>query len=126
MPSLADATETRPFPQPGNREQFPAKRLPNAKKLSGIIGPPNMETLTIHAASARSAQKMLAALTEFPAELVENGDGCMVVVNLGGDAQIVGVLHALQQYVTERGAGAAQVEFNGNSYAMHPEPEPGL
>ena len=84
-----------------------------------------METLTIHAASARSAQKMLAALTEFPAELVENDGSCMVVVNLGGDAQIVGVLNALQQYVTQRAAGAAQVEFNGNSYAMHPEPEPG-
>jgi hypothetical protein len=84
-----------------------------------------METLTIHAASARSAQKMLAALTGFPAELVENGDSCMVVVNLGGNGQIVGVLNALQQYVTERAAGAAQVEFNGNRYAMHPEPEPG-
>jgi hypothetical protein len=83
-----------------------------------------METLTIHAASSQSAQKILAALTEFPAELVENGDGCMVVVNLGADAQIVGVLHAIQQYVTERAAGAAQVEFNGNSYVMHPEPEP--
>jgi hypothetical protein len=85
-----------------------------------------METLTIHAASARSAQQMLAALTEFPAELVENGDGCMVVVNLGGDAQIVGVLNALQRYVTKRGVGAAQVELNGNSYVMHPEAEPGV
>jgi len=84
-----------------------------------------METLTIHAATAKSADEMLEALADFPAELVESGGSSMVVVDLGGDAQIVGVLNALQQYVTERAAGAAHVEFNGTNYVMHPEPEPG-
>jgi len=37
----------------------------------------------------------------------------------------VAVLNALQEYVTERADGAAQVEFNGHSYVVHPEPEPG-
>jgi hypothetical protein len=83
-----------------------------------------METLTIHAASAQSANEMLQALSDFPAELVESGEGSMVVVDLGGDSQIVGVLNALQRYVTQRAAGAAHVEFNGTSYAMHPEPDP--
>jgi len=82
-----------------------------------------MKTLTIHAASAQSAQGMLEALDDFPAELVEAGESCMVVVDLGGDAQIVGVLSALQHYVTERASGAARVEFNGTNYVMHPEPE---
>jgi hypothetical protein len=83
-----------------------------------------METLTIHAASDRSAREMLEALNDFPAELVQAGDSSMVVVDLGGDAQIVGVLSALQEYVTNRGDGAAHVEFNGTNYVMHPEPEP--
>jgi hypothetical protein len=83
-----------------------------------------VETLTIHAASAKSANEMLEALSDFPAELVESGESSMVVVDLGGDAQIVGVLNALQQYVTNRGDGAAHVEFNGTNYVMHPEPDP--
>ena len=85
-----------------------------------------METLTIRAASPESAQAILDALADFPAELVEMGFSSTVVVSLGGDAQIVSVLSALQKFVTERAAGAAQVEFNGTSYVMHPEPEPGL
>jgi len=86
-----------------------------------------VKTLTIHAASDRSAREMLEALNDFPAELVRAGDSCMVVVDLGGEGQIVGVLSALQQYVTQRAAGAAHVEFNGTNYVMHPEadPEPG-
>jgi hypothetical protein len=84
-----------------------------------------METLTIHAASPESAQEMLAALSGFPAELTEIGDSHLVVIPLGAaDAEIVGVLNALQVYVTARGDGAAQVEFNGHNYVMHPEPEP--
>ena len=84
-----------------------------------------MKNLTIHAASATSAQEMLEALSDFPAELVANDGTYAIVVDLGGDAQIVGVLNALQRYVTERAAGAAHVEFNGTNYAMEPEPEPG-
>jgi hypothetical protein len=85
-----------------------------------------MKTLTIHAASAESAREMLAALSGFRAELTEIEDSYLIVIPLdGADAEIVGVLNALQEYVTGRADGAAQVEFNGHSYVMHPEPEPG-
>jgi len=82
-----------------------------------------METLTIRAVSPESARSVLNALAEFPAELVETSYGSSVVISLGGDAEIVSVLNALQAYVTARAAGAAQVEFNGTSYVMHPERE---
>ena len=85
-----------------------------------------MKTLTIHAASPESAHEMLGALSGFPAELTETADDYVVVIPLGGaDAEIVAVLNALQGYVTDRASGAAKVEFNGHSYVMHPEAEPG-
>jgi len=66
---------------------------------------------------------MLAALSGFRAELVENAEGCEVIVSLGrGDAEIVGVLNALEQHVAERASGPARIDLNGRSYVMHPEP----
>ena len=80
-----------------------------------------METLTIHAASPETARAMLAVLSEFRAELVESADGCQVVVSLGrGDREIVGVLEALEEYVSLRGIGPARVDVYGKSYALHP------
>ncbi len=86
-----------------------------------------METLTIQAASRESARAMLAALSEFQAELIETVDGrCEVVVNLGrGDREIVAVLSALEAYVTQRARGPARLELNGRNYVMHPEQESG-
>jgi hypothetical protein len=67
---------------------------------------------------------MLAALSSFRSELVESADGYEVVVGLPrGDGEVVAVLNALEQYVTERGSGPAQVELDGHSYVMHPVPE---
>jgi hypothetical protein len=83
-----------------------------------------MENLRIDAASPESAHAMLAKLSEFETELVESPRGYQVVVALkGNDADIVGVLNALQQYVTERSDGPARVELSGRSYVMHPEPD---
>lgn len=66
---------------------------------------------------------MLAVLSAFRAELVEDGDGrCEVAVHLDSDAEIVGVLSALERYVTERANGPARVDFNGRSYVMHAGP----
>lgn len=84
-----------------------------------------MEALTIRAASPESARDILNALSDFPAELVELGFSSTVVVSLEGDAQIASMLNALQNYFTERTAGAAQLEYNGNSYVMHSPSEPG-
>lgn len=64
---------------------------------------------------------MLAALSSFRAELLESGDGCEVVVQLGrGDDEIIGVLNALERYVTERADGPAQVKVFGKSYLLQP------
>lgn len=83
-----------------------------------------METLTIHAASPESGREMLAVLSAFRAELIEGAESCEVVVRLGrDDSEIVAVLNALEQYITERGNGPARVDLNGRSYVMHSEPD---
>jgi hypothetical protein len=83
-----------------------------------------MDRLTINAASPESGRAMLAALSGFRAELLESSEGCQVVVVLDrDDAEIAAVLSALEKYVNERSRGPAQVELNGRSYVMHPEPE---
>ena len=83
-----------------------------------------METLRIHAASPESGRAMLVALSAFPAELVESADGCEVVVGLArGDGEVVAVLNALEQYVTERASGPARVEVDGHRYVMHAVPD---
>ena len=88
-----------------------------------------MQTLRIEAASPASAHTMIDALAGFKAELVEGEDGCSeVVVSLGGDTEIVGVLNALEQYVTQRRSALfallKMLEFEGHEYTMHVEPEP--
>jgi hypothetical protein len=83
-----------------------------------------VEKLTIHAASPASGRAMLAALSGFRAELLESADGCEVVVSLGrDDSEIVAVLNALEQHITERASGPARIDLNGRSYFMHPEPD---
>ena len=84
-----------------------------------------METLRIRPRSRESAQGMLAALSEFSAELLESGDGYEIVVTLGmdgrGDEEIVALLNALEQYITARSSGPARIELGGRSYVMRPE-----
>ena len=68
---------------------------------------------------------MLAALSGFQAELLETADGDGVAITLaGGDGELVAVLNAIEQYVTGRADGPARMDFDGNSYVMHREPEP--
>jgi hypothetical protein len=68
---------------------------------------------------------MLAALSEFRAELLESGEGYEIVVTLGkdgrGDDEIVALLNALEQYVAARASGPARIELGGRSYVMRPE-----
>lgn len=79
-----------------------------------------MDKLTIHAASPQSGRAMLAALSGFRAELLEGPEGCQVIVTLDNDsAAITAVLHALEEYITERSSGPARVELNGRAYVMH-------
>jgi hypothetical protein len=80
-----------------------------------------MQTLTILASSPESARGMIEALSEFRAELVDEGERCEVVVQLGGsDGEIVQALNALERYVTNRGAGPARIELDGRDYTLHP------
>lgn len=84
-----------------------------------------METLTIRPRSRESAQGMLAALSEFRAELRESDEGYEIVVTLGrdgrGDDEIVALLNALEQYIAARPSGPARIELGGRSYVMRPE-----
>ena len=68
---------------------------------------------------------MLAALSEFHAELLESAEGFEIIVTLGrdgrGDDEIVALLSALERYIVERGAGPARLELGGNRYLMRPE-----
>lgn len=85
-----------------------------------------MDTLTIHAATPESARAMHLVLSGFQTELVETAGGYELVITFSGrDSEIVDVLNALQNYVSERGDGPARVDFHGNSYVMHPEPGSG-
>jgi hypothetical protein len=65
---------------------------------------------------------MLAALSEFRAELLEDADGrCDVVIVLGGDdREILAILNALERHVTARASGPARLELGGHSYVMQP------
>ena len=81
-----------------------------------------MDKFTIHPLTRESARGMLAALSGFHAELLESAEGCEVVVTLGRDGrkdgEIVAVLNALLQYVSERGGRPARMELNGRAYLI--------
>jgi hypothetical protein len=106
---------------------MPTERLRDASGTACSIDRDAMETLTIQAASPQSARAMLAALSGFEAELIEATDGrCEVVVTLArGDREVVAVLNALEEYVTERARGPARLELNGRNYVLHPESDGG-
>jgi len=84
-----------------------------------------MEKLRIRPRSRESAKGMLAALSEFHAELLESAEGFEIVVTLGmngsGDDEITALLKALEQYITARATGPARIELGGQSYVMRPE-----
>ena len=86
-----------------------------------------MQTLTIKAVSLESAQGFLDGLAGFPAQLREDEPGVYTVeVTMGSTNQeIVQVLNALENYVTHRGEGPAEVGILGRSYKLHPtDPSP--
>jgi len=86
-----------------------------------------VDRLTIKATSEKSAHEMLAALSEFHAELLESAEGFEITVALRNDGkkdtEIVAVLNALEQYVSARGRGPAQMELNGREFVMEPVPD---
>jgi hypothetical protein len=83
-----------------------------------------MQTLTIEAVTPDSAFALYEALSGFRAELRATEDGrSYVEVTLGqSDREIVDVLNAIEDYVTQRATGPARVELNGRKYALHAVP----
>jgi hypothetical protein len=86
-----------------------------------------MQTLTIEAVTPDTAFALRDALSEFRAELRVTEDGrSYVKVTLGqSDLEIVEVLNAIEDYVTQRAAGLAgqeRIALNGHKYALHAVP----
>jgi hypothetical protein len=86
-----------------------------------------MQSLTIEAATPDTAFALRDALSEFRAELRVTVDGrSYVEVTLGqSDLEIVEVLNAIEDYVTQRAAGLAgreRIAFNGRKHALHVVP----
>ena len=80
-----------------------------------------MRRLTIQAASPQSARGFLNALTEFRAVPIKGDLG--VTVQLRSDEEIISVLNALEEYVTQRAHGPAQIDLDGQRYTLHALPE---
>jgi len=85
-----------------------------------------MQTLTIKAMTLESANGFMSGLAAFQAELIEAEDGgYLVEIELGrGDREIVALLNALENYVTHRGHGPAEVGLAGRTYKLHPTNPP--
>ncbi|HEY1514232.1 MAG TPA: hypothetical protein VGF66_10810 [Gaiellaceae bacterium] len=81
-----------------------------------------MKTLTIKARTLESARGFLAGLASFDAELHEADDGSYLVeITLSGpDCEIVSVLNALEDFVTNRVREPAEVGLAGRTYTLHP------
>lgn len=86
-----------------------------------------MQTLTIKAKTLESAHGFLTGLAGFRAELQEAEDGSYLVqIALGrSDREIIAVLNAIEEYVTNRAEGPAEVGLAGRSYTLHPTDPPG-
>ena len=79
-----------------------------------------MLTMTIEAATPESAVTLYRALVRFRSVLHHADDGRrFVAVELGGDREIVEVLNAVEDYVTNRSDGPARVELDGHVYTLH-------
>ena len=82
-----------------------------------------IQSLTIHAATAYSAQALAAALSQFDSKAIEADGNYEVTVTLGrSDREIVDVLNALELYVTELSNGPAHIEYEGREYTLHADP----
>ena len=82
-----------------------------------------MRAFTVEARSLESAQALYDALSAFrPGLSGDDRAGYRVSVALpNGDRDVVAVLNAVQQFVTERNDGPAQVDLEGRGYTLHPD-----
>jgi hypothetical protein len=89
-------------------------------------GSSKMETLTIRAASQESARGFCAALADFQTELEEAETGAFLVkvTFKGSNREIVAVLRALEENVSQRAEGPAVVGLGAETYTLHPTDRP--
>jgi hypothetical protein len=85
-----------------------------------------VQALTIKAVTLESAQGFLSGLDGFQAELLEAEDGSYLVeiALQGRDREIIAVLNALENYVSHRGEGPAEIGLAGRTYELHPTDSP--
>ena len=85
-----------------------------------------MQTITIEAVTPDSAFELRNALSEFRAELRVTEDGrSYVEVTLGqSDREVLEVLYAIEDYVTQRAADPALTGVTGREAALHAVPAP--
>jgi hypothetical protein len=80
-----------------------------------------MRGITIDARTLESAQALYEALYAFRPQLTGSEDeGYRVTIELGNsDRQIVSILDALQEHVTQRATGPTRLEVDGRRYTMY-------
>jgi len=83
-----------------------------------------LRSLSIEARSLQSAQALYSALSSFLPELEGDDErGYRVTVPLTtNDKQVIEILDAIEQHVTERGKEPARVEIEGHHYTLHASP----
>ena len=98
------------------------RRTVDAERTRGT-----MHKLTIAAASRQSALGFHAALADFQTVLIRRPDeryDVEIFLGRGGDREIIGVLNAIELYVSRRASGPARIDPEGHSYVLHPVPDP--
>lgn len=84
-----------------------------------------MERLTITAASHESARQFCAALAGFQTELEDTEAGALVTVTFSGARrEMLAVLRALEECVSQRAEGPAVVGLGDQTYTLHPTDPP--
>lgn len=76
-----------------------------------------MRTITIEAASLKSARGFSAALREFETTLDVVNERVLLSVKIHGDREIIAVLHALERHINER-SESALLELDDRRYRM--------
>lgn len=76
-----------------------------------------MRTITIEAASLRSARGFASALTEFETTLDVINERVLLSVKIHGDQEIIAVLHALERHINQR-SESTLLELGERRYRM--------
>jgi hypothetical protein len=81
-----------------------------------------MQKLSTLATTPDSARGLYEALSGFRTDILETEDQKYLVgiTLVGGNREMIDVLNAIEQHVTERGTEPARISLSGRTYSMHP------